>query len=125
MLSVLISSVAADDVGTLPTRNGFCVAILEVIDEGSWSGKLTVWGRPLTEATQRAEFSVAEMVSKLAVKNLSTGDTISGATGITTAGLYSVDLTGLEALVEHTTHTAGTVSVDAVIIRDLSPSVVV
>lgn len=77
--------------------------ILDVVDAGAWSGTLKVAGR--ARGRGGATFS-----TYLPLVNLNTGAAIAAGTGITAAGLYSVDISGLEVRVEHT-WTAGSVSV--------------
>jgi len=53
----------------------------------------------------------------LAIANRQSGATVDGATGITAAGLYTVDLSGIEAVAELSAIAGGGITVDFVPLR--------
>lgn len=93
-----IGSVSDSSVGTY---------VFELVDGGSFTGTVKVAARILGRAKSEG---ATGFPSFLAITNRTTGAVASGATGITAAGMYSVDLTGCEARLE-VTRTAGTYSV--------------
>ena len=107
MIPILPNSVATENSGLLDL--GMAVEgklILEVVDEDAWSGVLKVAGR----VTGRGAAGEAAYGTNLPLVDLSDSTAVAAATGITAAGLYSVDISGLEVRIEHT-FTSGEVSV--------------
>ncbi len=88
--------------------------ILEVRDDGSWTGSVKVWARLIGQGKARGLTHAAsnQFVGNLNIVNLLTDAIIAGGTGITVAGLYMVDISGMEVAMEHTRAT-GTLSCDA------------
>jgi hypothetical protein len=80
--------------------------VFSLVNEGSFAGTVKVaariYGRGRAGATTFPHF--------LAITNRRTGSVVDGNTGVTEAGIYSVDLSGCEARIE-VTRTAGAYSV--------------
>lgn len=80
--------------------------ILDVTDEGSWSGALQIAARALGAGKDGAT-SYSGYIGAIDRED---GSTIDGDTGITAEGVYEVNIAGLEVRLEHTRN-AGAVRV--------------
>lgn len=67
--------------------------VFEIVDEGSFAGTITVGARLIG----RARLGEETFPHLLAITERATGQVIPGATGVTSPGIYSVDVSGVEA----------------------------
>jgi hypothetical protein len=86
--------------------------VIEIVDEGSAAfTSIKVSARALGRGATAA--TVTTFPTYLAITNRATGAVVAGTTGVTAAGIYSVDLSGCECQLE-VVRSAGTYSAHGV-----------
>lgn len=109
-LEVLTSSVTTENSRQF-SGSDFCASRtrLSLVDDGSWSGTVKIAVRPIG----RGQEGASTYNNYAALTNVDSGVLTAGSTGVTAAGVYEFDDSGLEWRLEHT-RSAGTLSARAV-----------